>query len=54
MDLTTKTRLLYAQDDQDTRELISFALEREGFVVDCPGDLQEFIKKANYEEWELV
>lgn len=53
MDLTNKTRLLYAEDDQDTRDLISFALEREGFIVVCPANLHDFLKLANEEPWDL-
>lgn len=53
MNLTAKTRLLYAEDDQDTRDMISFALEREGFLVVCPANLHDFLKLANDEPWDL-
>lgn len=54
MNLTSKTRLLYAEDDRDTRDMISFALETEGFEVVCPINLQAFLKAANDEQWDLI
>ena len=53
MNLTKKTRLLYAEDDPDTRDMISVALGSEGFEVVCPTDLQHFLKVANEERWDL-
>jgi DNA-binding response OmpR family regulator len=46
-------RLLYAEDDPDTRELIILALEVEGFEVVCPPTLQDFLRLAKDEEWHL-
>lgn len=53
MNLTSKTRLLYAEDDPDTRDMISVALGSEGFEVVCPADLNDFLKIANDERWDL-
>jgi DNA-binding response OmpR family regulator len=50
---TLKTRLLYAEDDQDTRDMISVALGSEGFEVVCPTDLRDFLKIASGEPWDL-
>jgi DNA-binding response OmpR family regulator len=46
-------RLLYAEDDPDTRDMISVALGSEGFEVVCPKDLEVFLKLANDERWDL-
>jgi DNA-binding response OmpR family regulator len=53
MDLTSKTRLLYAEDDPDTRDMISVALGSEGFEVVCPTDLRDFLKIAGDQRWDL-
>jgi len=50
--VTPKLRLLYAEDDPDTRELIVLALEMEGFEVVCPEDLTEFLRLAKNETWQ--
>ena len=47
------TRLLYAEDDPDTREMICVALEFEGFEVVCPDNPQEFLKLAKAEKWDV-
>ena len=47
------TRILYAEDDSDTREMISIALELEGFEVVCPESPQEFIKLAEADKWDV-
>jgi two-component system OmpR family response regulator len=47
------TRLLYAEDDPDTREMICIALETEGFKVVCPADLRELLRLAKDESWDL-
>lgn len=46
-------RLLYAEDDPDTRELIVLALQLEGFEVVCPSNLQDFLRLAKDEVWQL-
>jgi DNA-binding response OmpR family regulator len=48
-----KIRLLYAEDDPDTRELICIALELEGFEIVCPDNPQEFLKLAKAETWDI-
>ncbi len=53
MTLTSKIRLLYAEDDPDTRDMISLALGSEGFEVVCPTDLRDFLKIASDEPWDL-
>ena len=50
---TSKLRLLYAEDDPDTRDLLSLALGSEGFEVVCPNDLHHFLKVASDERWDL-
>ncbi len=47
------TRLLYAEDDPDIRELIQFALETEGFEVVCPSTLKDFLRLVKDESWHL-
>src|SRR5882757_7155468 len=53
MSLTPKTRLLYAEDDQDTREMICVLLESENFDVVCPPTSQDFLRLARDERWDL-
>lgn len=48
----SNTRVLYAEDDPDTREMICFALEREGFEVVCPDNPGEFLRIARDERWD--
>lgn len=50
--MPSKIRLLYAEDDPDTRDMICFALEREGFEVVCPGNPGEFVKMAEGARWD--
>jgi two-component system OmpR family response regulator len=52
--MPAKVRLLYAEDDPDTREMICFALEREGFEVVCPDNPSEFLKRARDERWDAL
>jgi DNA-binding response OmpR family regulator len=47
-----KTRLLYAEDDPDTRDMICVALEMEGFEVVCPDSPSKFLKIAKEERWD--
>jgi DNA-binding response OmpR family regulator len=47
------TRLLYAEDDPDTRDLIVLALEMEGFEVVCPSTTKDFLRLAQEEMWHL-
>jgi DNA-binding response OmpR family regulator len=49
----TKVRLLYAEDDQDTREMICVLLEKENFEVVCPQTGQDFLQRARDERWDL-
>ena len=53
MSPTSKSRLLYAEDDPDTREMILVALQTAGFEVVCPGDLNEFLTVAKNERWDV-
>jgi len=46
-------RLLYAEDDPDTRELIVLALQLKGFEVVCPPNLKDFLRLAKDEAWHL-
>jgi DNA-binding response OmpR family regulator len=46
-------RLLYAEDDQDTRDMICVALQFERFEVVCPDNPQEFMKLAKAEKWDI-
>jgi len=48
-----KLRLLYAEDDPDTRELVALALQFEGFEVVCPPNLKDFLQLAKDEVWHL-
>ena len=47
------TRILYAEDDQDTRDMICVALNFEGFEVVCPDSPQKFITLAQAEKWDV-
>jgi DNA-binding response OmpR family regulator len=47
-------RLLYAEDDPDTRDLICLALETEGFEIVCPETPLEFLEQAKAERWDLI
>jgi DNA-binding response OmpR family regulator len=47
------TRILYAEDDSDTREMICIALELEGFEIVCPESPLEFINRAKAESWDI-
>ncbi len=51
--LGQSTRILYAEDDSDTREMICIALELEGFEVVCPESPEEFMKLAQAEKWDV-
>jgi two-component system OmpR family response regulator len=50
---TSKTRILYAEDDPDTRDMVCVALESEGFEVVCPSDPEAFIGLAKEERWDV-
>ncbi|MDQ1728642.1 MAG: hypothetical protein QOD33_767 [Pyrinomonadaceae bacterium] len=45
-------RLLYAEDDLDTRDMICLALEAEGFEVVCPDSPRDFLMKAEAGKWD--
>jgi DNA-binding response OmpR family regulator len=53
MSLTPKARLLYAEDDPDTREMIVVLLERENLEVVSPETLEKFLQLARDEAWDL-
>jgi two-component system phosphate regulon response regulator PhoB len=52
--MSSKIRLLYAEDDPDTREMICFALESEGFEVVCPDNPREFLQLAKDKQWDAL
>jgi two-component system OmpR family response regulator len=45
-------RLLYAEDDPDTRDMICVALEMEDFEVVCPNSPPKFLKIAKEGRWD--
>jgi DNA-binding response OmpR family regulator len=51
--MLSKIRLLYAEDEPDTREMICVMLEAEGFEVVCPENPQTFLKLAKDGRWDL-
>jgi DNA-binding response OmpR family regulator len=53
MSPASMTRLLYAEADPDTREMIRLALQTAGFEVCCPSDLSEFLTVAKNERWDI-
>ncbi|HBB86549.1 MAG TPA: hypothetical protein DC047_02915 [Blastocatellia bacterium] len=50
--MSSKIRVLYAEDDPDTREMICFALESEGFEVVCPDNPGQFLEMAKEKQWD--
>lgn len=50
---TLKIRILYAEDDPDTRDMLAVALGTEGFEVVCPEDLRDFLRLADEERWDV-
>jgi DNA-binding response OmpR family regulator len=46
MSPANKLRVLYAEDDADTRELTCLILESDGFEVVCPDNLHDFLRLA--------
>jgi DNA-binding response OmpR family regulator len=53
MPLISKVRILYAEDDPDTRDMICIALELEGFEVICPDNPDSFLARAKEERWDV-
>jgi DNA-binding response OmpR family regulator len=51
--MPSKIRLLYTDDDPDTREMMRFILEEAGYEVVCPETPQEFLRLARDERWDL-
>jgi DNA-binding response OmpR family regulator len=49
----SKVRILYAEDDPDTRDMICIALEQEGFEVVCPDDPNAFLTLARENPWDV-
>jgi DNA-binding response OmpR family regulator len=47
-----KLRVLYAEDDADTRELTCLILANEGFEVTCPDTPRDFLKTAKEEKFD--
>ena len=46
-------RVLYAEDDPDTRELTCLILEADGFEIICPDSLREFVRMAKAERFDV-
>ncbi len=53
MPAPSKTRLLYVDDDADTRDMIRVLLGGEGFEVACVKNPREFLKKAEAQAWDI-
>jgi DNA-binding response OmpR family regulator len=47
-----RIRILYAEDDPDTRDMICIALEMEGFEVVCPDTPNGFLTLAREQQWD--
>jgi DNA-binding response OmpR family regulator len=50
---TQKVRVLYAEDDQDTRELVTVILEMQNFQVIATGSHHEALRLARTEHFDL-
>jgi DNA-binding response OmpR family regulator len=50
--IATKLRVLYSEDDADSRELMVLVLEREGFEAICPDTPEEVLKLAQEEQFD--
>lgn len=48
-----RLRVLYAEDDPDTRELTCLILEADGFEVNCPDTLTDFVRLAKEERFDV-
>ena len=49
---TPKLRILYCEDDPDTREMMRFALESHGFEVICPDTPPECLRAAKEQRFD--
>jgi DNA-binding response OmpR family regulator len=47
-----KLRVLYCEDDGDTREMMRFALEAEGFEAVCPDDPADCLRLAKEQRFD--
>ena len=47
---TPKPRVLYSEDDPDTREIMCLALEVEGFETICPGTPEDVLRVSREEK----
>ncbi|MDX6304981.1 MAG: two-component system, OmpR family, alkaline phosphatase synthesis response regulator PhoP [Blastocatellia bacterium] len=45
-------RVLYCEDDADTREMMRLILEAEGFEVICPEDPHECLRLAKHQQFD--
>jgi DNA-binding response OmpR family regulator len=48
-----KLRLLYCEDDADSREMMSLVLANEGFDLVCPDSAHGFLKFAKEESFDV-
>ena len=48
-----KRRILFIEDHQDTRELVSFVLEASGFTVTCDATVAGALQLAQAEKFDL-
>jgi two-component system response regulator PrrA len=53
MSPTGKLRVLYAEDDSDTRELTCLILEADGFEVVCPDSPRDFLRLAKEDSFDV-
>lgn len=49
-----ETKILIADDEPDIREILSYNLSREGFIVTTVSSASEAIKKASNNEFDLI
>jgi CheY-like chemotaxis protein len=47
-----RLRVLYCEDDADTREMMRLVLEARGFVVVCPEDPHECLRLAKRQQFD--
>jgi DNA-binding response OmpR family regulator len=48
-----KIRILYSEDDPDTREIVCLLLAREGFETVCPDRSQDVLRVAQEEKFDV-
>lgn len=50
----TKGRILCTEDDPDSRELLVFILEKNGYLVTCPSNSADALSLVKHEHFDLL